>query len=50
MTHTNGRMMIHATEKIPWKSDGVRQDQVEFCQLDVPRVIPAAIRAPMLNA
>ena len=44
-----GRIAMQMTAKMPWKSEGVRHDQVEFIQLDVPRVIPAAISAPILN-
>ena len=35
-------------EKMAWKSDGVLHAQVEYCQLDVPSVIPAAMSEPTL--
>ena len=38
---------MHRTEKMPWIRDGARQAQVDD-HSDVPRVMPAAIRAPML--
>jgi hypothetical protein len=38
---------MHANEKMPWKIDGALQAQVD-CHVPVPRVIPAAISAPML--
>jgi len=49
MTHMNGKMRIQMTEKIAWKSEGNLHAQVEFGQLDVPSVIPAAINAPILH-
>jgi hypothetical protein len=45
----NGRMTMQRTEKIPWKSEGARHAQVD-CQVPVPRVIPAAIKAPTLQS
>lgn len=48
LTNTKGRMMMHRTEKIPWKSEGARHAQVD-CHSPVPRVMPAAIKAPMLS-
>ena len=47
-TDMNGRMRIHIAEKIPWKSDGALQAQVD-AHCPVPRVIPAAINAPTLE-
>jgi hypothetical protein len=47
-TDMNGRMRIHITEKIPWKSDGALHAQVD-AHCPVPRVIPAAINAPTLE-
>jgi hypothetical protein len=38
---------MHRSEKMPWKSDGARQAQVESHD-PVPRVMPAAISAPTL--
>jgi hypothetical protein len=45
----NGKTTMQRTEKIPWKSEGARHAQVD-CQVPVPRVIPAAIKAPTLRS
>ena len=42
-----GITSIHRMEKIAWKRDGARHAQVD-CHWLVPRVTPAAIRAPTL--
>lgn len=38
---------MHSSEKMPWNSEGARHAQVESHD-PVPRVIPAAIKAPTL--
>lgn len=38
---------MQSSEKIPWNNDGARQAQVD-CHWPVPKVIPAAIKAPTL--
>lgn len=47
-SYMKGRMMMQSSENIPWKSDGALQAQVD-CHSPVPRVIPAAIKAPTLR-
>lgn len=48
-THMNGKTIMQSKEKMPWMSEGHLQAQVD-CHCPVPRVIPAAIRAPTLKA
>ena len=43
-----GRMIIQSNEKMPWKIEGARQAHVD-CHVPVPSVIPAAIKAPILQ-
>ncbi len=42
-----GNMMMHSSEKIPWKSEGALHAQVDS-HWPVPNVMPAAISAPTL--
>jgi hypothetical protein len=46
-TYTKGTIAMHSNEKMAWKSEGALHAQVD-CHCPVPRVIPAAIRAPIL--
>jgi hypothetical protein len=47
--YMNGRIAMQITENTPWSREGSLHAQVEFGQLEVPNVIPAAINAPTLN-
>ena len=45
----NGSIAPQMMENIPWNAEGVRHAHVDVGQLAVPSVIPAAIKAPILN-
>lgn len=47
-TYMKGKIMMHKNEKMPWKSEGNLHAQVD-CHVPVPRVMPAAMRAPTLS-
>lgn len=48
VTHMKGRTTMQRIAQIAWKKEGARQAQVEF-HCPVPRVTPAAIKAPTLR-